>query len=297
MKANNKILIIDGTYLAYKSYYATLYSQGPILMSNSGKQTNEIVAFFNTMIALIDYHNPSHIFIAFDSHVKTFRHLLHKEYKANRKKASSDFYEQLNTIQTLLSHLNIKNFYIDGFEADDIIAKLVNMFANNENKILIYSADQDLNQLVSENVSILKKIKNVNVTITQNNFENYYDFKPCQVIDYKAIVGDTSDNFKGITGIGPKTAIELLSRYETLENIYANLDNLKDSVKQKFITYKDDAMQDKYLATLRVDFDIPLNNLDEILLTNFSLPPKAYEILDKLNLNLIKAKLKKLEVN
>lgn len=95
MKVNNKILIIDGTYLAYKSYYATLYSQGPILMSNSGKQTNEIVAFFNTMIALIDFHNPSHIFIAFDSHVKTFRHLLHKEYKANRKKPHLIFMNNL----------------------------------------------------------------------------------------------------------------------------------------------------------------------------------------------------------
>lgn len=293
---NNKILIIDGTYLAYKSYYATLYSNGAQLKSTEGVQTNEIVAFFNTLFALINYHKPSHLFVAFDSHVKTFRHQIHQEYKANRKKAPSEFYEQMNTIQSLLSNLNIKNFYIDGFEADDIIAKITNLFCN-ENEILIYSGDQDLNQLIKKNVSIIKKIKGINTLINKNTFNSYYDFKPSQVIDYKAIVGDSSDNFKGITGIGPKTAIDLLKKYETIENIYSHIDELKDTIRSKFINYKDNAMKDKYLATLRIDFDIPTLNINDLSINNIYISEEALKILNELQLQNIKNKLEHLTLN
>ena len=286
----NRILVIDGTYLAYKSYYATLHNPVAVLKNSKGESTNEIVGFFNVFISLVNNFVPSHVFIAFDSQVKTFRHEALQNYKANRKKASPDFYKQLNSIQKLLNMLNIKNQFVNGFEADDIIAKIVSMFSS-EAEILIYSGDQDLNQLISDNVSIIKKIKSETVILDKTNFKNYYDFNPNQVIDYKAIVGDSSDNFKGVAGLGTKSAIELLSIYGTLENIYFNLDKLKPSVKEKLIANKDEALRDKYLATLRTDFDIWVQELKEISLENFKLSEEAEKFLNELELKVIKNKL------
>ena len=286
----NRILVIDGTYLAYKSYYATLHNPVAVLKNSKGESTNEIVGFFNVLISLVNNFVPSHVFIAFDSQVKTFRHETLQDYKANRKKASPDFYKQLNSIQKLLNMLNIKNQFVNGFEADDIIAKIVSMFSS-EAEILIYSGDQDLNQLISDNVSIIKKIKSETVILDKTNFKNYYDFNPNQVIDYKAIVGDSSDNFKGVAGLGTKSAIELLSIYGTLENIYFNLDKLKPSVKEKLIASKDEALRDKYLATLRTDFDIWVQELKEISLENFKLSEEAEKFLNELELKVIKNKL------
>ena len=286
----NRILVIDGTYLAYKSYYATLHNPVAVLKNSKGESTNEIVGFFNVFISLVNNFVPSHVFIAFDSQVKTFRHKTLQDYKANRKKASPDFYKQLSSIQKLLNMLNIKNQFVNGFEADDIIAKIVSMFSS-EAEILIYSGDQDLNQLISDNVSIIKKIKSETVILDKTNFKNYYDFNPNQVIDYKAIVGDSSDNFKGVAGLGTKSAIELLSIYGTLENIYFNLDKLKPSVKEKLIANKDEALRDKYLATLRTDFDIWVQELKEISLENFKLSEEAEKFLNELELKVIKNKL------
>lgn len=286
----NRILVIDGTYLAYKSYYATLHNPVAVLKNSKGESTNEIVGFFNVFISLVNNFVPSHVFIAFDCQVKTFRHETLQDYKANRKKASPDFYKQLNSIQKLLNMLNIKNQFVNGFEADDIIAKIVSMFSS-EAEILIYSGDQDLNQLISDNVSIIKKIKSETVILDKTNFKNYYDFNPNQVIDYKAIVGDSSDNFKGVAGLGTKSAIELLSIYGTLENIYFNLDKLKPSVKEKLIANKEEALRDKYLASLRTDFDIWVQELKEISLENFKLSEEAEKFLNELELKVIKNKL------
>lgn len=286
----NRILVIDGTYLAYKSYYATLHNPVAVLKNSKGESTNEIVGFFNVFISLVNNFVPSHVFIAFDSQVKTFRHETLQDYKANRKKASPDFYKQLNSIQKLLNMLNIKNQFVNGFEADDIIAKIVSMFSS-EAEILIYSGDQDLNQLISDNVSIIKKIKSETVILDKTNFKNYYDFNQNQVIDYKAIVGDSSDNFKGVAGLGTKSAIELLSIYGTLENIYFNLDKLKPSVKEKLIANKEEALRDKYLASLRTDFDIWVQELKEISLENFKLSEEDEKFLNELELKVIKNKL------
>ncbi|AWX42481.1 5'-3' exonuclease, exo domain of DNA polymerase I [Metamycoplasma cloacale] len=291
----SKILLIDGTYLAYKSYFATLYGNAS-LQTENGFPTNAIVGFFNTMLALIKQHNVSHLFVAFDSRVKTFRHEMYEQYKGTRAKAPADFHIQLNKIQELLTACNIANENVERYEADDIIAKITKMFQN-EHEILIYSADQDLNQLITNNVSIIKKVKNENIILNIDNFMDYYGITPEQVIDYKAIVGDSSDNFKGIEGLGPKSATSLLEKYQTLENIYAHLDDITGKTKEKLINSKENAMRDKYLATLRTDFLTKTIEIQQLSLLNFSLTPDAIEILDSLELNLIKNKLIKLEIN
>ncbi|KDE43542.1 5'-3' exonuclease H3TH domain-containing protein [Metamycoplasma hyosynoviae] len=290
----NKILIIDGTFLAYKAFYATLYNS-PIQLANSeGKDTNEIVAFFNTLIALLKFHKPSHLFIAFDSEIKTFRHEMFQEYKSTRKKAPSTFYNQLNVIKKLLTYLNIKNLFVNGYEADDIIAKVTKLFQD-KSQILIYSGDQDLNQLISDNVSIIKKIKSQNVIINNYNFDNYYEYLPSQVVDYKAIVGDSSDNFKGIPGLGCKTAISLLQEFDSLEEMYDHIEEIESkSVREKLIKYKDKALFDRFLAILNTNFEIDITSLDDISISHINLTDKAINILKEFELQQIKDKLESL---
>ncbi|WP_241854600.1 5'-3' exonuclease [[Mycoplasma] phocae] len=290
---NQKLLIIDGTYLAYRSYYATAYGPNPnILKTASGIQTNAIVGFFNTVNLLIKNYSPTHIYFAFDSKIKTFRHNIYEDYKAGRQKAPIEFYNQLDTIQEILSAINVQNQYYDGYEADDIIAKAVNHFKGAS--ILIFSGDQDLNQLIDENVAILKKIKGEMIILNRHNFKEYYNFLPNQVIDYKAMVGDASDNFKGILGIGNKSAINLLNEYQSLENIYHNIDRIKPSVAKKLIDNKEAAMRDKFMATLCTDFDLNLPNIDDLAITKIQLTDNALKLFDELELNSLKRKFRAL---
>ncbi|TPE57790.1 hypothetical protein FJO69_01150 [[Mycoplasma] falconis] len=284
----NNLLIIDGTYLAYRSYFATSYAS----LSSNDNSTGAIVAFFSTFFKLIKNYNIENVFIAFDGKAKTFRHEIYQDYKAGRQKMPSLFYEQLDTIRNILDAAKIYNTHFDGYEADDIIAKACQTY--NDENILIFSADQDLNQLVSSNIGIIKKIKGAEVIINEDNFNNYYEFKPCQVIDFKAMTGDSSDNFKGIKGIGPKTAVSLLNTYSNLENIYANIDQIKPAWANKLIEHKDNALFDKNLATLRYDFDLEMPLLDDIALNKIEFNQELQEILTKFDLNQIYKNFKKI---
>ncbi|TPR53889.1 5'-3' exonuclease [Metamycoplasma neophronis] len=294
MNQNKKLLVIDGTYLAYRSFYATTYGNPVGLENSNGVSTSAIVAFFNTMFSLIKLCGPDSIYIAFDSRIKTFRHETFTDYKAGRQKAPSEFYTQLNYIQELLSAINIKNQYYNGYEADDIIAKATKTY---DGSILIYSADQDLNQLIKPGVGIIKKIKSDYVVINDQNFTEFYDFEPYQVIDYKAMVGDSSDNFKGIAGIGPKSASAMLAEYKTLENIYNNIDKIKPSWAKKLIEHKQDAMRDKYIATLQTEFGLEMPKQDELSLSNIGLSKEAENIINNLELFEIKRKIAKIIEN
>ncbi len=288
------LLVVDGTYLAYRSFYATAYGNNAILETSDGIQTNVIVGFFNTLFSLIKTYDVDGIYIAFDSRIKTFRHEVFADYKAGRQKAPTTFYTQLNIIHDLLDALNIKNFNYDGYEADDIIARCTKTY---DADILIYSADQDLNQLINDNVSIIKKVKSEYIILNSQNFEDYYDFKPDQVIDYKAMVGDSSDNFKGIPGIGQKSASAMLKEFGSIENIYKNINNVKPSWAKKLLEFKDNAMRDKYIATLQSDFDLVMPEFKDLSIFNIDLSNEANIILDNLELKALKRKIKSSLIN
>ncbi|PZW00599.1 5'-3' exonuclease [Metamycoplasma auris] len=291
---NNKLLIIDGTYLAYRSYFA-LNKSNVLLVNESGFSTNEVVLFFKTLFNLINEYHPTHLFIAFDAKEKTFRHQMYDLYKANRSKMEPSFYLQLDLIKEILSALKIRNIEKSGYEADDIIAKVCNMYTSTSK--LIFSADQDLNQLIDEKTSIIKKNKDSYFILNNLNFKDSYFIEPSQVIDYKAIIGDSSDNFMGIKGIGPKTASKLLSEYQNLDNIYANLDKIKDSWASKFIEYKEYAFRNKIIAKLVTDFDLENINEDTLALGNIELSDKAINLIDEYGLNSIKINVTKLLKN
>ncbi|MGX9339555.1 5'-3' exonuclease [Mycoplasma sp. 1890] len=281
-----KILIIDGTYLTYRSYFA-INKNNTYLTNAEGVSTSTILLFFRTLFNLIEEYSPSHLFIAFDAVGKTFRHNLYEHYKEGRAKMPNEFYNQMTIIRKLLTSLNIVNIEKAGVEADDLIAKVCFEYPLIEK--IIFSADQDLNQLINEYTSIIKKTKEGIVILTPKNFKSIYGINPNQVVDYKAIVGDSSDNFFGVKGVGSKSAIKLLDQYQTLDNIYENLENLSSSrLAQKFIDYKSIAFRDQHIAKLVTNFELEGIKLNLLDIANVELTLDAANIIDEFQLNSIR---------
>lgn len=282
----NKILLVDGNLLLFKSFFATFYSKNKMVTSN-GIDTSAAHTFITSLIKIIKMNNPTHCFIAFDAGKKTKRHDIYKDYKAGRAKAPIEIFEQKKIIIEILDAMKIKHMDMEGYEGDDLIASLATKFSS-ENKILIWSDDQDLLQLIDDNVDVIVKDSKMKTFIIKNidNFRSLHGFEHFQIPDYKAISGDASDNLPGIKGIGPKGAIDLLNKYNSLENIYDNLDKLTEVQKMKFINDKEISLMCKKLACLELflDIEIELNDIKITCLLN----DIVESVLTKYELNTIK---------
>ncbi|AIA29775.1 5'-3' exonuclease [Mycoplasmopsis californica] len=245
---NKKFLLVDGNFLMFQSFYASYMPNIQLMTDSQGRSTNGVHVFMMTLHKLIKYINPDYLFIAFDAHGKTKRHEQYEDYKAGRSKAPTIIFEQFAIIKDILSSWNIKWFEQEGDEADDLIATLCkNSTANN----YIYSKDQDLLQLVDANTEVIFKSKEGFFdTYNIYNFENYHGILPSQIPDYKGLAGDSSDNIKGVNGIGSIGAKKLINTFGSIENIYANISQLKGAIKQKLIAGEKDAFFCKSLTTL-----------------------------------------------
>lgn len=245
---NKKFLLVDGNFLMFQSFYASYMPNVQLMRDSQGRSTNGVHVFMMTLHKLIEYINPDYLFIAFDAHAKTKRHEQYEDYKAGRSKAPTIIFEQFAIIKDILSSWNIKWFEQEGDEADDLIATLCkNSTANN----YIYSKDQDLLQLVDANTEVIFKSKEGFFdTYNIYNFENYHGILPSQIPDYKGLAGDSSDNIKGVNGIGSIGAKKLINTFGSIENIYANISQLKGAIKQKLIAGEKDAFFCKSLTTL-----------------------------------------------
>ncbi|MGL5617800.1 MAG: 5'-3' exonuclease [Metamycoplasmataceae bacterium] len=287
----NKILLIDGNLLLFKSFFATLYSHHK-LVTNIGINTSAVHTFLLSFIKVVETYKPTHCFIAFDSGEKTKRHEKYEDYKAGREKAPIEIFEQKKIILEILNIMKIKHMSIQGYEGDDLIASLAVKFSN-ENEILVWSDDQDLLQLIDNNVSVIvKDNKSKQFMIKDiNNFKSLHGFEHYQIPDFKGISGDSSDNLPGIKGIGPKGAINLLNKYETLENIYQHITELTPSQQEKFLTSKDIAFLCKELAKLEMFLNIDIT-LEDIKI-NILLNEEVLNVLIKYELNTIKKILQK----
>ena len=257
-----KLVLIDGNSLMFRSYFATAYS-GKMMQTKDGKYTNALFGFINMFSKL--YNDTDYIFVSFDAGKQTFRHKEYADYKGTRKPLPNELREQIPLIKEYLDILNVKRLESLDFEGDDLIACCANQFRNDFDTMLIYTGDHDLLQLVDDkiNVALTKKGVGELDIYTKENFKEKMGFTPEQVIEYKGICGDTSDNLPGVKGVGDKTAIKLLESYNNIEGIYANLDKLTPKVKELFITYKEDALKSRYLATIIRDehLDITLDDL------------------------------------
>lgn len=253
-----KIILVDGNNLLFRSYYATSYS-GVIMKNSKGFPTNGLYGFINMINKIIEEEKPNYILVAFDKG-KTFRHEKYSEYKAGRREMPEELKLQFPKAKEVLDAMGIKHFEIDNYEADDIIgtlAKTVDM--EDEFIATIISSDKDLLQLISKEVEVkLLKTKGF-IRFDEKNFKDTYGTTPIHMIDLKALMGDASDHIQGVKGIGEKTAINLLTKYQSLDNVYEHLNEIGGKTKEKLEQGKDDAYMSYDLATIYKEVPLPFS--------------------------------------
>lgn len=250
-----KLLLIDASNLLFRSYYATAYT-GNLMQTQEGLFTNGIFGFAHAMVKLLE-NGYTHVLVALDTDGKTHRHEVFDDYKGTRKDTPAELKEQFPYMKEYLKALGVYFYEQQYMEADDIIGYVATHYKEYFDEITIYSNDHDLVQLLDKNVTQLisrKGLKDIELYTPEYVYEKL-GFKTSQVTDYKALVGDSSDNIPGVPGIGDKTAVKLLSEYETLENLYSNLDSIKGKLKEKLIDNKEQAFFSKELATIKTEFD------------------------------------------
>ena len=290
-----KIILVDGNNLMFRSYYATAYN-GNFMNNSKGFPTNALFGFTNMIKKIIKEENPEYMIVAFDKG-KTFRHEKYKEYKDGRVETPNELKIQFPLAKKLLTFMGIKYYEIDNYEADDIIGTFSKYCDNKDYKGLIVSSDKDLLQLINEDVEIKLLKQKDYIRYNLETFKEAYGIEPINIIDLKALMGDSSDNIPGVKGIGEKTALKLLHEYKTLDGIYLNIDNIKGKMKEKLINDKENAYMSYDLATIVTDVKMDINLEDiKYLEENTSELNKLYEELEFYSF-LKKEKTKEEEVN
>lgn len=257
MAKKKKLVLIDGNSLIHRGFHA--FSRLG-LTSPTGENTSGVYGFTLILLNILTKLKPDYIAVAFDSRVPTFRHIEYKEYKANRVAAPQELYEQIPRIQELVEKFNIPQFIKEGFEADDIVGTLAHK-APKDIDVYIATGDMDTLQLVGGNIFVYAPRKSFSdiITFDSQTVEKLKGLRPEQFIDYKGLRGDPSDNIPGIRGIGDKTAIKLLQEYDSLENVYNNLDKIPERYRKLLESSKAIALQSRRLATIITDMPINLD--------------------------------------
>ena len=257
----NKIILVDGNNLLFRSYYATAYS-GNLMVNSKGFPTNALYGFTNMINKIIKEENPTHIMVAFDKG-KTFRHDKYDFYKQGRSETPDELKKQFSVAKEMLTLMGIKYYEIDNYEADDIIGTLSKQCENDpEFEALIISSDKDLLQLISDETHIKLLKQKDYIYYDKNSFKNDYGIDPINIIDLKALMGDASDNIPGVKGIGEKTALKLLVKYKNLDGVYQNIDSIKGSVHDKLVNDKDNAYMSYEIATIFRDVPLTISVTD-----------------------------------
>ena len=250
---NKKFLLIDGNSVLFRGYYATCY--GNIMKTSFGVYTNAVYAFFSMIYKAINVINPDYCLVAFDKGKHTFRHEIAADYKGGRKQTPEELVPQFALVREMLTESNIKWLELDDIEADDIIGSMAKKV---DFETCVFSSDHDLLQLIDDTTSVYmmkKGMTDIKKYDEKALFEDY-QLKPFQIIDYKGLAGDSSDNIHGVEGVGEKTAVKLLNDYETVEGVYEHIDEIKGKLKEKLIKDKESAFISKKLATIKTDVDL-----------------------------------------
>ena len=251
----DKIVLVDGNNLLFRSYYATAYS-GNFMNNSKGFPTNGLYGLVNMLNKIIKDENPKYMLVAFDKG-KTFRHEEYKEYKEGRIKMPEDLAKQFVVAKELLPKMGIKCLEVENYEADDIIGTYSKIISDTNNKGLIVSSDKDLLQLINKNNTVKLLKSHDYIMMDENEFMNTYGLTPDKMIDLKGLMGDSSDNIPGVKGIGEKTALKLLQKYNTIEGLYENIEELSGSTKDKLVDGKESAFMSKKIATIYKEVPVP----------------------------------------
>lgn len=256
-----KIILVDGNNLLFRSYYATAYN-GNYMRNSKGFPTNALFGFTNMMNKIINEEKPNYIIVAFDKG-KTFRHEKCASYKGGRMETPDELKNQFPVAKELLTAMGIKYYECDNYEADDIIGTFAKFCEDDPNFVgTIISSDKDLLQLIGHDVDIKLLKQKDYIRYNEDSFKEAYGIEPKRVVDLKALMGDASDNIKGVKGIGEKTALKLLTEYGNLDNIYANIDSIKGSIHDKLLNDKESAYESYFLATIVRDVPMDISICD-----------------------------------
>lgn len=246
-----KLLLIDGNSLLFRAYYATAY--GRPMTTSKGIPTNAVFGFISMIQKAIDIVKPESVMIAFDAGKHTFRHEIYAEYKGGRKPAPDDLVPQFAIVRDFCSAYPFKWVEMQDIEADDLIGSAAKQAHDYETYIL--TSDHDMLQLADEHTSILLMKKGITEmdVMTPEKIQETIGVTPLQIIDLKGLMGDTSDNYPGIAGVGEKTAVKLLTTYGSVEGVLEHENEIKGALQKKIIAGHDDAILSKKLATIQTD--------------------------------------------
>ncbi|HHX58610.1 MAG TPA: DNA polymerase I [Candidatus Moranbacteria bacterium] len=255
-KKQEKIILIDSNALIHRAFHAL-----PPFTTRDGRPAGAVYGVALTLLSVIDKFQPEYMAAAFDLKGKTFRHEKFEEYKATRVKAPDELYEQIPLVKEMFKAWGIPVFEKEGFEADDIIGTLCREKSVEDIQSIIVTGDKDTLQLVDDNTSVFALRKGIKDTVVYHAkaVEKSFGYRPDQVVDFKALRGDVSDNIPGVKGVGEKTALDLIKEFGTVKNIYANLDKIKPAVVKKLEAGKELAEMSYELATISVDVPIKFN--------------------------------------
>ncbi|MFA5532084.1 MAG: 5'-3' exonuclease H3TH domain-containing protein [Candidatus Shapirobacteria bacterium] len=244
----SKLLVVDGHAVIHRAYHSI-----PELTLN-GQPVNAIYGFYSMLLSAISQLNPKYLIVCLDSPGPTFRQSEFVGYRAKRKVPDHSLISQLPLLKSTLEESGIKTFSMGGYEADDLIATVVKKASKKNfiDEIVIITGDKDLMQLIDSKTSLLMPLRGLSETkiFEPEDVVEKLGVKPSQVVDLKALMGDMSDSYPGVAGIGPKVATDLLTEYQNLDNIYQNLDNIKPTIKEKLVREKENAYLSQKLATL-----------------------------------------------
>ncbi len=264
MEYKNRLLLIDGYALLYRSHYA--FIQSP-LTTRSGINISAAYGFIRTMLDCVEQFKPTHLGVAFDLGGQTFRHEMYPEYKANREATPQEIKFCLEVVREYLKTLNIIELWAEGFEADDVIGSVATHFASDETQVMIYTPDKDFQQLLEPNIVLLrpKRPSGIEIKTEQDLLAQYKIKSARQFIDILALWGDTADNVPGVDGIGEKRAAELISKYGNIEHIYGNSAKLTKKLAESLQACTAQLKRAQELVRIRLDAPIP-SVLDQYLM-------------------------------
>lgn len=277
-KSPVQLVLIDGNAVLHRAYHAL-----PPLTTRSGQFVNAVYGFTSMLIRVVKELSPDYLIVCFDRPKPTFRQSIYVAYQHKRPKMDEELSGQIKTVHKLVASMGLPIYEKDGYEADDVIGTLafqaarntkilgyqdikkkkkiepkapnipISQYPNINIEVIIVTGDRDLLQLVNDKIKVYMMTKGISETemYDEKSVEKKFGIKPPQIIDYKALIGDSSDNYPGVPGVGPKTAEELLRQFGSLDNIYKNLDKIKKEKTVKLLTEgKDSAYLSRQLATI-----------------------------------------------
>jgi len=260
MKEKSRLIIFDSNSVIHRAYHAL-----PPLTTKGGEVVGAVYGFLLVFLKAIKEFQPDFVAACFDVKGPTFRHEKYAQYKAMRPKAPPELYLQIPMVKDVLKNFGVIVYEKQGFEGDDLIGTIAKVASQEDVETVIISGDSDNLQLIDDKTKVYALRKGVKDTVLYDEklvVEKYQGLKPKQLIDYRALRGDATDNIPGVKGVGEKTATDLLQRFGSLENIYQKLDEIKPKTKELLLQHKEDAFASKDLATIIQDVPMDFNLQD-----------------------------------